>query len=173
MKLIRICLHVWESTDFHMGACGKSSASCWKNKVIWARFDSARELNWFFWLWNVILQNIFRWKVSSYQRSTVIKIYWLAMKICNMYVWVILSKPGSNNLYLKVPPFNRNRSAMYKCFRVPWKRCCYYILSTGYYTLHYTVLVCILLFNPPTTPNFMPMHRQGRNHRGDRCDRGT
>ena len=26
------------------------------------------------------------------------------MKICNMKVWVILSKPGSNNLYLKVPP---------------------------------------------------------------------
>ena len=26
------------------------------------------------------------------------------MKICNMYVWVILSKPGSNNLQLKVPP---------------------------------------------------------------------
>ena len=103
MKLIRICLHVWESTDFHMGACGKSSASCWKNKGIRARFHP-KELNWIFWLWNVILQNIFRCETCSYQRSTVIKIYWLAMKICNMYVWVILSKPGSNNLYLKVPP---------------------------------------------------------------------
>ena len=30
------------------------------------------------------------------------------------------------------------------------------IPSTGYYTLHYTVLMCILLLNPPTTPKFMP-----------------
>ena len=41
---------------------------------------------------------------SSYQRSTVIKDFLFLMKICNIYVWVILSKPGSNNLYLKVPP---------------------------------------------------------------------
>ena len=73
----------------------------------------------------------------------------------------MLSKPGSNNLYLKVPPpsigigqqcinaFGYHGNSVATTYEIP---------LTGYYTLHYTVLLCILLLNPPTTPKFMPMY---------------
>ena len=75
----------------------------------------------------------------------------------SMYVWVIWSKPGSNNLYLKVPPSIGIGQQCINAFGYHGNGVATtYIPSTGYYTLHYIVLVCILLLNPPTTPKFMP-----------------